>query len=106
MSQELKTKLHLVAEADKIREEKEFAEGFERYKSLLIRVAKVRPFDMLPQSEGPEFYNVHQVMHDLAVLERANLLVGTLKETGRSEYYQYDLSPEGEQLVLELSKEA
>ncbi|MGD6852162.1 MAG: hypothetical protein ACQCN6_08910 [Candidatus Bathyarchaeia archaeon] len=95
----------MVAEEDKARELKDFDEGFERYRSLLIRVAKMRPFDMMPQAEGPAFYDVKQVMHDLAVLERAHLLKGELKETARSEYHQYDLTAEGEQLVEKLSKE-
>jgi hypothetical protein len=105
MSTELKIKLHRVAEEDRVREEEEFDDNFERYKTLLIRVAKVQPFDMLPQSEGPEFYNVGQVMHDLAVLERAHLVVGQLKETARSQYHQYNLTTEGEQLVNRLFKE-
>jgi hypothetical protein len=105
MSLELKNRLNMVAEEDKAREMKEFEEGFERYRSLLIRVAKVRPFDMMPQSEGPAFYDVKQVMYDLAVLERARLLEGELKETARSEYRQYDLTAEGEQLVEKLSTE-
>jgi hypothetical protein len=106
MSEELKTKLHEVAEADKVSEEKEFDEAIERYKSLLMRVAKIRPFDMMTQSEGPEYYDVKQVMHDLGVLERANLLKEMLKETARSEYRQYDLTVEGVQLVEKLSKES
>ncbi len=85
MSLDLKNKLHTVAEEDRVREEKEFEQDFERYRTLLIKVAKIRPFDMLPRSEGPEFYNVKQVMHDLAVLERAHLVRGELKETARSE---------------------
>ena len=95
----------MVAEDDRQLEEKEFEEGFERYKSLLLRVAKVRPFEMTPQAEGPAFYDVKQVMHDLAVLERAHLLKGELKETWRSEYHQYDLTTEGAELVDKLLKE-
>jgi hypothetical protein len=106
MSQELKSKLYKVAEEDKEHEEKEFDEGIERYKSLLIKVSKVRPFDMMPQAEGPEFYNVKQMMQDLNVLERANLLKSELKETFRSEYRQYDLTVEGAQLVEKLLKES
>ncbi len=105
MSQELKSKLYNVAEENKEREKKEFDEGIERYKSLLIKVSKVRPFDMMPQAEGPEFYNVKQMIKDLNVLERASLLKSELKETFRSEYRQYDLTLEGAQLVEKLLKE-
>jgi hypothetical protein len=105
MSEELKSKLFKVAEEDRAREVKEFEEGIDRYRSLLIKVSKVRPFDMMPQAEGPEFYNVKQMMQDLNVLERANLLKSELKETFRSEYRQYDLTLEGAQLVEKLSKE-
>ncbi len=44
MSLELKNRLNMVAEENKAREMKEFEEGFERYRSLLIRVAKVPAF--------------------------------------------------------------
>jgi len=105
MSQELKSKLYKVAEEDRVREEKEFEEGIERYKSLLTKVSKVRPFDMMLQAEGPEFYNVKQTMQDLGVLERAGLLKSELKETFRSQYRQYDLTAEGDQLVEKLLNE-
>jgi hypothetical protein len=106
MSSELKIMLFKVAAEDKEREEKEFEEGLDRYKSLLIRVAKVRPFDMnMISVEGPEFYDVKQMMHDLTVLERAHLLKGETKEMARSEYREYNLTAEGAQLVEKLSKE-
>ena len=106
MSQDLKNMLQVVAEEDRQRELKEFEDGLSRYKELLIRVSKVRPFEMMLQSEGPEFYDMKQVMHDLRVLERAHLLKETLKDTFRAEYHQFDLTTDGEQLVKKFATEA
>ena len=52
MSSELKIMLSKVAVEDNMRKEIEFEEGINRYKSLLLRVAKVQPFDILVSSEG------------------------------------------------------
>jgi hypothetical protein len=101
----LKSMLQVVAEEDRQRELKKFEDGLSRYKELLIKVSKVRPFEMMLQAEGPEFYDMKQVMHDLRVLERAHLLKETLKDTFRAEYHQFDLTAQGEQMVEKLSKE-
>ena len=102
MSSELMVLLKKVAAEDKEREEKEFEVGISRYRSLLLRVSKVRPFELTMQ---PEFYDVKQMRHDLDVLTRANLLKESGKETWRSEYRQYDLTQEGAQLVKKFSEE-
>jgi hypothetical protein len=106
MSTDLKNMLNVVAEEDRQREVKEFEDGFSRYRDLLIKVSKVRPFEMMLQAEGPEFYDMKQVMHDLRVLERAHLLKETLKDTFRAEYHQFDLTADGEILVEKFAKEA
>jgi hypothetical protein len=105
MSSDLMISLKKLAEEDKEREEKEFEAGIDRYKSLLMRVSKVRPFELVEQAEGPEFYDLKQVRLDLDVLVRAELLKEQKKETWRSEYSQYDLTEHGELLVEKLSKE-
>jgi hypothetical protein len=106
MSTDLKNTLYAVAEEDRQREVKEFEDNLGRYRDLLIRVSKVRPFEMMLQSEGPEFYDMRQTMHDLRVLERAHLLKETLKDTFRAEYHQFDLTSEGEHLVEKFANEA
>ena len=68
MSLELKSLLSKVAVEDNERKEIAFEEGINRYKSLLLRVAKVKPFDILISSEGTQPGNLHQ---DVVDLERA-----------------------------------
>ena len=106
MSSELKSLLSTVAMEDNERKEMEFVEGINRYKSLLLRVAKVQPFDILVSSEGTQPGNLHQNVVDLNVLERAHLVKGQTKETGRNVYRQYELTKEGAELVKKLSKES
>ncbi len=105
MSLELKSLLSTVAVEDNERKEIAFEEGINRYKSLLLRVAKVKPFDMLISSEGTKPGNLHQDVVDLEVLERAHLVKGQTKETNHNVYRQYELTTEGAELVEKLSKE-
>jgi hypothetical protein len=105
MSSELKIMLSKVAVEDNVRKEIEFEEGINRYKSLLLRVAKVQPFDVLVSSEGTPQGNLNIKVADLDVLERAHLLKGQTKETGRNLYREYELTPEGAELAKKLSKE-
>ena len=105
MSLELKSLLRTVAVEDNTRKEIEFEEGINRYKSLLLRVAKVQPFDILVSSEGTQLGNLHQDVVDLGVLERAHLVKGQTKETNHDVYRQYKLTTEGAELVEKLSKE-
>jgi hypothetical protein len=105
MSSELKIMLSKVAAKDNTRKEMELEEGINRYKSLLLRVAKVKPFDMHVSYEGSEQGDMKQTVLDLGVLERARLVKGQTKYTHRNEYRQYDLTPEGAELVEKLSKE-
>ena len=105
MSSELKVMLSKVAVEDNVRKELAFEEGINRYKSLLLRVAKVQPFDVLVSSEGTEQGNLNKNVQDLEVLERAHLLKGQTKETGRNVYRQYELTKEGAESVEKLSKE-
>ena len=105
MSSELKIMLSKVAVEDNVRKEIEFEEGINRYKSLLLRVAKVQPFDVLVSSEGTQQGNLNIKVVDLDVLERAHLLKAQTKETGRNVYREYELTMEGAELVKKLSKE-
>ena len=92
MSSELKVMLSKVAVEDNTRKEIEFEEGVNRYKSLLLRVAKIQPFDVLVSSEGTQQGNFHQNVVDLEVLERAHLVKGHTKETNHNVYRQYKLT--------------
>jgi len=103
MSLELKSLLSTVAVEDNTRKEIAFEEGINRYKSLLLRVSKVQPFDVLVSSEGTQPGNLHQNVIDLDVLERAHLVKGQTKETNHNVYRQYELTVEGVELVEKLS---
>ena len=105
MSSELKIMLSKVAVEDNERKEIEFEEGINRHKSLLLRVAKIKPFDILVSSEGTEQGDMKQTVLDLDVLERARLVKGQTKETNHNVYRQYELTPKGAELVEKLSKE-
>jgi hypothetical protein len=105
MSSELKIMLSKVAVEDNERKEIEFEEGITRHKSLLLRVAKIKPFDILVSSEGTEQGDMKQTVLDLDVLERARLVKGQTKETNHNVYRQYELTPKGAKLVEKLSKE-
>ena len=105
MSLELKSLLNKVAVEDNERKELAFVEGINRYKSLLLRVAKVQPFDVLVSSEGTHQGKLHQNVVDLNVLERAHLVKGHTKETDHNIYREYELTAVGAELVEKLSKE-
>jgi hypothetical protein len=54
MSSELKTMLNKVLVEDSKRKETEFEEGIDRYKSLLLKIAKDKTPDMIISFEGTE----------------------------------------------------
>lgn len=105
MSSELKNLLSKIVAEDNTLREIELGEGINRYTSLLVEVARVKPFDILVTSEGTEQGNMKQTALDLDVLERAHLVKGKTKETSHNVYRQYELTAEGEELVKKLSKE-
>jgi len=105
MSSELKIMLSKVAAEDNERKEADFEEGIDRYKSLLIKLAKDKTLDIIFSIEGTEQPDVNKNRRDLDVLERAHLVKGQTKYTHRNEYRQYELTTKGVELVEKLSKE-
>ncbi len=105
MSSELKIILSKIAVEDNTRRETELGEGINRYKTLLLKVAKVKPFDILVSSEGTEQSEMKQTVRDLEELEKARLIKGKTKETSHNVYRQYELTTKGTELVEKLSKE-
>ena len=105
MSSELKTMLNRLSEEDNKREETEFEEGINRYKSLLLKMAREKKLDMIISVEGAEQSDFNKNERDLKVLERANLVKGLTKYTHRNVYRQYELTTKGAELVEKLSKE-
>ncbi len=105
MSSELKIMLSKVAAEDNEREEADFEEGMDRYKSFLIKLAKDKTLDIIFSVEGTEQPDVNKNRRDLDVLEKAHLVKGQTKYTHRNEYRQYELTTKGVELVEKLSKE-
>ena len=105
MSSELKILLSKIVVEDNARREIELGEGINRYESLLLEVARVKPFDILVSSEGAEQGNLKQTALDLDILERARLVKGKTKETNHNEYRQYEITAKGAELIEKITKE-
>jgi hypothetical protein len=105
MSLELKIILRKVALEDNKLKESDFEEGIDRYKSLLIKLAKEKSLDVIFSIEGTAQLDVNKNRQDLDVLERALLVEGQTKYTHRNEYRQYKLTPKGIELAGKLAKE-
>jgi hypothetical protein len=105
MSLELKMILHRVAEENKEQKETDFEEEINRYKSLLLKLAKNKTLDVIYLVEGTEQQNSKKDRGDLEMLEKAHLVKGQTKYTHRNEYRQYELTSEGAELAEKLSKE-
>ena len=97
--------LNKVLVEDSKLKEKELEEGFDRYKSLLLKMAKDKSLDITTSVEGTEQPDLNKNELDLNVLERAHLVKGQTKYTHRNEYRQYELTTKGAELVEKLSKE-
>ena len=105
MSSELDAILHKASEEERKRKEKELAEGMNRYKSLLLKIAKEKKLDVLISSEGTKAPELNKNEQDLNMLEKAQLVEGQTKFTHRNEYRQYVLTPKGSELAEKLAKE-
>jgi len=105
MSSELKAILHKASEEERKRKEKELAEGMNRYKSLLLKIAKEKKIDVTVTVEGTAQHEANQNAQDLNMLESAQLVEGQTKFTHRNEYRQYVLTPRGSELAEKLARE-
>jgi hypothetical protein len=105
MSSELKIILEKVALEDNKQKESDFEEGIDRYKSLLIKLAKEKSLDVILSIEGSPQPDLNKNRQDLDLLERALLVEGQTKYTHHNEYRQYKLTPKGTELAEKLIKE-
>jgi hypothetical protein len=105
VSSELKSMLNKVAAEDNKRNETEFEEGIDRYKSLLLKLAKEKTIDVIYSVEGTEQLDLNKNKRDFDVLEKAHLVKGETKYTHRNQYRQYKLTTKGVELVEKLSQE-
>lgn len=105
MSSELKMMLNKVASEDSKLKDTEFEEGIDRYKALLLKMAKDKKLEIVISFEGTAQCDLNKNERDLKVLERAHLVKGQTKSTHRNVYSQYELTTKGAELVEKLSNE-
>ena len=105
MSSELRTILNKVAEENYKREENAVDQAFQRYKSLLLKIAGFKGIDVLISFEGTKQTDSKEEQEDLCMLEKASLIRGHTKSTNHNTYRQYELTEKGAELAEKLSKE-
>lgn len=104
MSFDLKQILRKVAEEDYTREKEEIERGLDRYKALILEIARVKRFDLAIWVEGSGT-RFQKDERDLDFLGRAKLVKGELKYTHRNAYREYQLTKEGAEIATKLSNE-
>jgi len=93
--------LRAVATEDYANENETIEHGLERYRSLILEVARVKKFDLAVWVEGSDS-GFQKDLTDLAFLERANLLNGEMNYTDHNAYREYRLTKEGAELATRL----
>ena len=104
MSSDLKDALRNVVEEDYEIERNEIERKLDRYKSLLLEIARVKRFDLTISVEGSET-QFQEDEKDLGFLERANLVKGEMKFAHHNEYREYGLTKKGAEVAARLMKE-
>jgi hypothetical protein len=104
MSTELKARLNKVSEEDHEQDEKNLEAELPRIKTLLLKIAQAKKFDILIWMEGTKQPELNDEK-DLGLLERANLIKGQTKYTHRNVYRQFELTKKGEDIAKQLSAE-
>jgi hypothetical protein len=104
MSSDLKENLRRVAEEDYEGEKEEVEGRLDRYKSLILEIARVKRFDLAIWIEGADA-RFQQDERDLSFLERANLVKGKTNFTHHNAYREYQLTKKGAELAVKLSNE-
>jgi hypothetical protein len=99
MPSELKTILNKVAEKNTLEQ------SFQRYKTLLLKIAGFKGTDVLISFEGTKQADSNEEQADLCMLEKASLIKGNTKNTNHNTYRQYELTKKGAELAEKLSKE-
>jgi hypothetical protein len=104
MSFDLKRILHRIAEEDYESERKDIEQGLDRYKALLLEIARVKTLDLAIWVEGSDT-RFQKDERDLSFLERANLVKGRMNYTHRNAYREYQLTKKGAELATKLLNE-
>lgn len=109
MSLLLKEFLDKVAEEDFKREKEEINQrarnGLAEFKALIVAIKKAKKYDLVLLAEGSMPRGIKKTERDLNMLERANLIRGELRFTGRDTYRRYVLTKKGDDLAESLLKE-
>jgi hypothetical protein len=105
MPSDLKITLDKVVEEDYHRKEQEIENRIDRFKSLILEIAKAKKWDLAIWVEGTRVKSVEEYERDLNLLERGNLVKGKMKFTDRNMYREYQLTKKGSELVKRLLKE-
>ena len=104
MSFDLKEILHRIAEEDYESEKEEIQGRLDRYKSLILEIARVKRFDLAIWVEGSDIQS-QKDEKDLNFLERANLVKGQMNYTHHNAYREYQLTKKGAELATKLLNE-
>jgi hypothetical protein len=105
MSSDLKSILDKVVQEDYQRKEQEIENRFERFKALILEIAKAKKWDLAIWVEGSKVKSVEEYERDLNLLERGNLVKAQMKFTEHNAYREYQLTKKGSELVKKLLKE-
>ncbi len=103
---ELRSVLRHVALKDFIGQEAEIEERLERYKFLILQIAKYGKADFTVCVEGTEFAEFEKRDRDLKLLERGNLIKSETRYTERNAYREYTLTVTGDRLAKKLLEES
>ena len=89
-----------MVEEDYHRKELEIESRLERFKFLLLEIARAK--NLAIWIEGSKVKSVDQYERDLNFLERGNLVKGKMKFTERNAYREYQLTKKGSNLAKKL----
>ena len=104
MSFDLMEILHRIAEEDYRSEKEEIQGRLDRYKSLILEIARVKRFDLAISVEGSAT-QFQEDEKDLHFLERADLVEGQMNFTHHNAYREYQLTKKGAELATKLLNE-
>jgi hypothetical protein len=93
-----------VAEEDYENERGEIEAGIDRYKALILEIARVKRFDLATSVEGSNT-RFQKDERDLNFLEKAHLVTGKTNYTRHNAYREYELTKTGVELATKLSDE-
>lgn len=105
----MKEYLYNVAEEDFKKEKEEInrraREGFLKFKAFILAIKKAKTYDLVVLAEGSAPEGIIEIINDLNLLERANLIKSEMKFSSRNSYRSIVLTKKGDDLAEILLKE-